>query len=83
MLSTQGRHGKGSIFVFSSGNGGRNDDDCAANGYVQSIYTIGIGALLSDGRPTDYDERCSAKMASTFVNLASNPAIVRIWDFKP
>ena len=83
VLSTQGRRGKGSIFVFASGNGGRNDDTCAADGYIQSIYTIAIGALLSDGRPTDYDERCSAKMASTFVNYAPNPAIVRIWDVKP
>ena len=69
---TQGRGGKGSIYVWAAGNGGENDDSCAADGYVQSIYTIAIGSVGSDGRPAYYDERCSAKLASTFV---TNPFI--------
>ena len=71
----QGRDGKGSIFVFGAGNGGQSEDSCAADGYVQSIYTIAIGALNSDGRPTSYDERCSAKMASAFVNDINTPNV--------
>ena len=62
----QGRGGKGSIYVWAAGNGG-DRDSCAADGYVQSIYTIAIGALQSDGERATYDERCSAKIASTFV----------------
>ena len=77
LSSTQGRNNKGTIFLFAAGNGGNNGDSCAADGYVQSIYTIAIGALYSDGTPTNYDERCSAKMASTFVNDANNTRIVR------
>jgi hypothetical protein len=64
-----GRGGKGSIYVWAAGNGGPYDN-CAADGYVQSIYTIAIGSVASDGEPAYYDERCSAKIASTFV---SNP----------
>ena len=72
----QGRDGKGSIYVFAAGNGGRVNDSCAADGYTQSIHTISIGALTSDGSPAPYDERCSAKMASTFVNHVFIPGLV-------
>ena len=44
------------------------NDSCAADGYVNSIYTIAIGAAGSDGQPAFYDERCSAKLAVTFVH---------------
>lgn len=37
----QGRGGKGSIFVWASGNGGRQHDSCACDGYITSIYTVG------------------------------------------
>lgn len=36
----QGRGGKGSIFVWASGNGGRQYDSCACDGYITSIYTV-------------------------------------------
>ena len=75
----QGRNGKGSIYVWAAGNGGDVGDTCAADGYVQSIYTIAIGSVASDGEPAYYDERCSAKIASTFVsNPFSNISVVRI-----
>ena len=69
---TQGRGGKGSIFVWAAGNGGEKNDSCAADGYVQSIYTIAIGSAASDGSPAYYDEMCSAKMAVVFVNNPSS-----------
>lgn len=53
--------------MWASGNGGAKDN-CAADGYVVSIYTISIGALQVDGNQAWYDEKCSAKMASNFVN---------------
>ena len=62
----QGRNSKGSIYVFASGNGGRYHDSCAADGYVNSIYTIAVGSADQDGRQAYYDEDCSAKMAVTF-----------------
>ena len=62
----QGRNGKGSIFVWANGNGGI-DDDCAADGYTSSIYTISVGAIGVDGKPSSYDEECTAKMVVTYV----------------
>ena len=63
---TQGRDGKGNIYVWAAGNGGRYFDSCAADGYVNSIYTIAVGSADQNGEQADYDEDCSAKMAVTF-----------------
>ena len=63
---TQGRHGKGSIFVFAAGNGGLAGDNCAFNGYANSIHTIAISGVNWDGRVPDYSEKCSAIMAVTY-----------------
>ena len=52
--------------MFSSGNGGQNFDSCAADGFVNSIYTIAIGSVDQNGAQADYDEQCSGKMAVTF-----------------
>ena len=65
-MSTQGRGGKGSIFVWANGNGGPSDD-CAADGYSTSIYTISTGAVSVTGEQSYYDEECSAKMVSAYV----------------
>ena len=39
----KGRYGYGNIFVFASGNGGVNGDNCNFDGYANSIFTITIG----------------------------------------
>merc|ERR1712223_2217917 len=36
---SQGRNGKGSIFVWAAGNGGRDYDNCNCDGYTNSIWT--------------------------------------------
>ena len=61
----QGRGGKGSIFVFSSGVGGQQRDGCSADGYVNSVYTIAVGSAALDGSLRKMDEKCSAKLAVT------------------
>ncbi|KAH3857451.1 hypothetical protein DPMN_100058 [Dreissena polymorpha] len=61
-----GRGGKGAIYVWASGNGGLNGDDCQADGYTISIYTIAIAAVSKSGRPTSYSEHCSAVMAAAY-----------------
>ena len=58
--------GKGSIYVWATGNGGLADDDCNCDGYTSSIYTISIGAVSRYGLSTYYDEQCSSTMAVTF-----------------
>ncbi|MBN3308511.1 FUR11 protease, partial [Amia calva] len=59
----KGRGGKGNIFIWASGNGGLANDHCGADGYVNSIYTVAIGAVTNLGLMTFYSEACSALMA--------------------
>lgn len=62
----QGRKGKGSIFVWASGNGGQSNDDCNLDGYVSSIYTIAISAIASSGLSPWYSESCACTLASAY-----------------
>ncbi|TRY81601.1 hypothetical protein DNTS_030998, partial [Danionella cerebrum] len=63
----KGRGGKGSIYVWASGDGGRYDD-CNCDGYASSMWTISINSAINDGRTALYDESCSSTLASTFSN---------------
>ncbi len=45
----KGRKGKGSIFVWATGIGGENMDNCNCDGYVTSIYTISISSVSEQG----------------------------------
>ncbi|KAF9144522.1 pheromone processing endoprotease [Mortierella sp. GBA39] len=63
-----GRSGLGSIFVFATGNGGSQDDDCNFDGYTNSLYTVSIGAIDREGRHPYYSEACSAQLAVTYSN---------------
>ncbi|KAL3861839.1 hypothetical protein ACJMK2_007853, partial [Sinanodonta woodiana] len=62
---TSGRSGKGSIFTWAAGNG-QKSDNFNADGYVNSIYTIGVTSLDSTGIPAFYSEVCAAAMATTY-----------------
>lgn len=69
----QGRNGKGSIYVWASGDGGEKDD-CNCDGYAASMWTISINSAINDGRTALYDESCSSTLASTFSNgRSANP----------
>ncbi|KAL4401791.1 pheromone processing endoprotease [Malassezia pachydermatis] len=61
-----GRNGRGSLFVFAGGNGGASDDQCNFDGYTNSIYTITIAAVDSQGHRPYYSEMCSAIIASSW-----------------
>ncbi|KAL1401872.1 hypothetical protein pipiens_006339 [Culex pipiens pipiens] len=41
------RLGKGSIFIWASGNGGRYTDSCNCDGYTNSIFTLSISSATS------------------------------------
>lgn len=62
--TTNGRGGKGVIFTWASGNGDTSDN-CNADGYVNSIYTIGITSVQL-GQNAWYSEVCAAAMAATY-----------------
>ena len=63
---TRGRDGKGSIFVWASGNGGRYKDNCNCDGYATSIYTITISSTSESGQIPWYSEACSSTLATTY-----------------
>lgn len=60
-----GRGGRGSIFVWAGGNGGRAADSCSCDGYVVSPYTVAVGAVAEDGSKPWYAEECPALLAVT------------------
>ena len=62
----QGRNGKGAIFVWASGNGGRSQDSCSCDGYTNSIYTLSISGVSQTIQPPFYLEECSSTLATTF-----------------
>ncbi|XP_045465314.1 furin-like protease 2 isoform X1 [Harmonia axyridis] len=63
---TSGRKGKGSIFVWASGNGGRHIDSCNCDGYTNSIFTLSISSATQGGYKPWYLEECSSTLATTY-----------------
>ena len=55
---------------------GHVEDDCAADGYASSMYTISVGAIQENGRPADFDEPCSAKMVVTYVTITGERGVI-------
>lgn len=62
----EGRGGKGSIYVWASGNGGEYFDNCNCDGYANSIYTIAVAAANEDGLSVTFSEQCSAILTSAY-----------------
>ncbi|MBE3041020.1 S8 family serine peptidase, partial [Candidatus Bathyarchaeota archaeon] len=71
----EGRNGAGSIYVFASGNGAANEDNCNFDGYTNSIYSITVGAVDRTGSHPYYSEHCSAQLVVTY-SSGSGDAIV-------
>nr|XP_004550004.2 proprotein convertase subtilisin/kexin type 5 [Maylandia zebra] len=61
-----GRQGRGSIFVWPSGNGGERGDYCSCDGYSNSIYTISISSSTQHGSQPDYLEPCPSTLATAY-----------------
>ncbi|XP_046678962.1 furin-like protease 1 isoform X1 [Homalodisca vitripennis] len=68
---TKGRSGKGSIFVWASGNGGRDNDNCNCDGYTNSIWTLSISSATENGLVPWYSEACSSTLATTYSSGSS------------
>ncbi|KAG8752313.1 pheromone processing endoprotease [Ceratobasidium sp. 423] len=58
----KGRGGKGSVFVFASGNGAGSDDQCNFDGYTNSIFSVTVAAVDVKGLHPYYSEACAANM---------------------
>ena len=61
-----GRQGKGSLFIFGSGNGHIDGDNCGADGYANSMFTITFAAADFNGKKAMYCERCSAILSTIY-----------------
>ena len=59
---TNGRGGKGSIFVYASGNGASHGDQCNFDGYTNSIYSVTVAAVDHHGLHPYYSESCAANL---------------------
>ena len=46
---TEGRGGRGSIYVWASGNGGKFQDNCNCDGYATSIFTVSVSSASENG----------------------------------
>ncbi|XP_076095782.1 furin-like [Mytilus galloprovincialis] len=60
----KGRNGKGVIYVWAAGNGGTTDN-CNADGYVNSIYTVAITSVQI-GQNAWYSEVCAPVLAAAY-----------------
>lgn len=72
-----GRNGKGSIFVFASGNGAASGDQCNFDGYTNSIYSVTVSAVDYRGLHPFYSEPCAANLVVAY-SSGSGKNIVRI-----
>ena len=57
---TQGRDGKGAIYVFAAGNEGEGNIDVNMMGYTNSRYVITVGAVNQDGTKCEYSNTGAA-----------------------
>lgn len=62
----EGRGGKGSIFVWASGNGGSQSDSCSCDGYTNSVFTLSVSSTSEHGNKPWYLEECSSTLTTTY-----------------
>ncbi|KAJ1521904.1 hypothetical protein ONE63_002240 [Megalurothrips usitatus] len=79
---TEGRGGKGSIYVWASGNGGTFHDNCNCDGYVNSVYTLAIGSASESGQFPWYGERCASTMATAYSSGAYWDQMIATTDLR-
>ena len=60
-----GRHGRGSIYVFAAGNG-RATDNCNYDGYASGLFALTVGAIDYDHRMPRYMEPCAAQLVVSY-----------------
>lgn len=77
-----GRGGLGSIYVWASGNGGKDDDNCNCDGYTNSIYTISISSASQFGNVPWYSEACSSTLACTYSSGSFNEQQIVTTDLR-
>ena len=72
----KGRGGKGQIYVWAGGNGKNEGDNSNLDGYANSIYVIGVGAVDDRGIQADYSESGANLIVSAPSSSSGRPGIV-------
>lgn len=57
--ATEGRNGKGNIFVWAAGNGRQHKDNCNRDGYASNRHTLAVGAINHAKQTSYYSEPCA------------------------
>lgn len=78
----EGRGGKGVIYVWASGNGGRLGDNCDCDGYTGSIYTLSISSASQAQQTPWYAEKCASTMATTYSSGAYSDQRIASTDLR-
>lgn len=76
----EGRNGRGSIFVWASGNGGKDGDSCNCDGYTNSIFTLSISSATENGNIPWYSEACSSTLATAYSSGAAGEKMIVTTD---
>ncbi|QJE97678.1 S8 family serine peptidase [Luteolibacter luteus] len=71
---TTGRDGKGTVFLWAGGNGNDYGDNSNYDGFANSIYSIGVGAMDSMMRRSYYSE-FGANLLVTAPSNGATPAL--------
>jgi subtilisin family serine protease len=66
LFSFKGRQGKGTLFVWASGNGGAAGDDCGADGYASHQNVLSIGSVNHVGETPYFSEFCPSTLAVAY-----------------
>jgi len=74
--TVKGRGGLGSVFVWASGNGGAQMDNCNCDGYANSPFTLAVSSASERGLVPWYSEACAASLAATFSSGAPDERLV-------
>ncbi|KAK3925028.1 Neuroendocrine convertase 1, partial [Frankliniella fusca] len=82
VVLAQGRGGRGSIYVWASGNGGTFGDNCNCDGYVNAVYTLAIGSASERGHFPWYGERCASTMATAYSSGAYWDQMIATTDLR-
>ncbi|KAI6179775.1 Proprotein convertase subtilisin/kexin type 6 [Aphelenchoides besseyi] len=75
-----GRGGLGSIFIWASGNGGKDADSCNCDGYTNSIYTLSISSATENGNVPWYSESCSSTLGTAYSSGATGEKMIATTD---
>jgi len=72
---TNGRNGRGTVMLWAGGNDAGANDNVNYDGYANSVYVIGVGAIDDQGKQASYSEPGACLLVVAPSNSASRQGI--------